>query len=406
VRILINDFDSEKDNYAKIFSSFGYEKNELILCKTFAESKTFIIDYLEKKKHHIDLIITNDSSEQPGNVLDASKLCFFKNSLTTSYSKNNFRICSIPIVLYSRFDSKTSKEVRSFDSIIQKNEYGNHEYFITECERLIKEWRKCLFNDIEVLGIKTTGLNDFKNTNYYKKYYLSKISANAETYFTLKTKVLSLEYIKYPVPLNYDWIILSQDKIAKAIEDFNRTYRTHVKYDRKNNERTILHDFFNRNQLILLRDVYYDLEYEKNLYDNNDTTSEECDFILKTEFPEFLKTTFFEVKKEDVTFYVKKHTKRPQFSSEFFSHLKQVWRYKEYAEDIINQPEIEGKIGYKTENFDYVLLAGRLDEKMEMKEMFDKEVGRMFNQISVLTYEELEEINIDYFDKFNRLSID
>ena len=187
---------------------------------------------------------------------------------------------------------------------------------------------------------------------------------------------------------------------------FNSTYNKHIKYDRKNNERTILHKFFNQNKMILLRDAFIDFEHEKNLYDLNEKTNEECDYILKTEFPEFLKTTFFEVKKEDVTFYVKKKTKRPQFSSNYLSHLEQVWRYKEYSENEENQLEIESKLGYKTKNFDHILLAGRKEEKLEMKDKFSRDLNRMFNGIEVVTYEELEELNINYFDKFNRLSIE
>lgn len=406
MRILINDFEKEHEIYSQIFNSFGYEKNELIFCKSLEESKAFIANFLEQGKLHIDLIITNDSSKLSDDVLKASELSFFKNSLTSSYSKGNFRICSIPIVLYS--DNETKSELLSsrFDSIIQKNSVGQHSYFIAVCEQLIKNWRKLLYTDLEQLGIKINNLAGFHESKYYKSYYKTNVSKHFETYFSLKTKILSVEFIKCPAPLIYDWLLLSEIIIEKAILDYNQTYKNHVKYDRKNNERTILHEFFNNNKMILLRDAYIDLDYEKNLYDLNAKTSEECDFILKTEFPDFQKTTFFEVKKEDVTFYVKKHTKRPQISSEFLSHLGQVWRYKEFSENPINHPEIKAKIGYKTDNFDYILLAGRYDEKLEMNEKFNKDLNRMFNDINVVTYEELEEININYLDKFNRLHVE
>jgi hypothetical protein len=303
------------------------------------------------------------------------------------------------------FRTKSNSYPTQFDSIVQKNQSGQHKYFITECERLIKEWRKALLYDLEQLGLQIDRLSNFHDTNYYKKYYKSKIEKNSETYFTLKTKIVSVGFIKCPAPLNYDWIFLNQKFLEEAIEKYIETYMNHVKYDRKNNERTILHEFFNNNKVILLRDAYNDLEYEMNLFDVDAKTSEECDYILKTEFPEFHKTTFFEVKKEDVTFYVKKKTKRPQISHKFLSHLEQVWQYKEYSQNPVNWNEMTEKIGYQTQNFDYILLAGRLDEKMEMKEKFEKDIDRMFNQINVITYEELEEINIDFYDKFNRLNI-
>lgn len=403
MRILINDSEDQKVRYISTFNQFGYEKNELIFCDSFDKTKAVIVNHLADKKLHIDLIITNDSSDYSPDTLMASELSYLKNTITESFSKCNFRICSIPIILYSLHKSKSDNFDKRFDSIVQISEVGNHDYFISECERVIKEWRHQIYIDLDCLGIKIDNLPGFHHSNYFKSYYQSNISGKAEEYFSLKTKILSIEFIRLPTPLNYDWIILTNDTIDKTIVDFESTFKNHIKYDRKNNERTILHEFFNKNKLILLRDTYTDLHHEKNLFDFNEKTSEECDYILKTEFPDFLRTTFVEVKKEDVVFYVKKHTKRPQISSNFLSHLEQVWRYKEFTQETKNQPEIKNKIGYETNQFDYVLLAGRLEEKLEFKEKFDKDITRMFKDIEVITYEELEDININYLNRFNRL---
>lgn len=405
MRLLINDYDNTQEDYIRIFQSYGYEENELIFCKSFEETREFIEKFLDSRKTHIDLIITNDSSDDIGNELKCSELSFLKNSISDSYSNRNFRISSIPIILYSDNDSKSNNISLAFDSIIQKNTSGFHDFFIKECERVIRDWRKRVYDDLESLEIKIELLPNFIQTDFFKRYYNQKISKNAEGYFANRTKIFSIEFIKCPGPLNYDWIILKDTSIEKSILDYIHTYKNHVKYDRKNNERTILHEFFRSNKIILLRDAYTDLNYEKNLYEINAKNSEECDFILKTEYPEFLKTTFFEVKKEDVQFYVKKHTKRPQISSDFLSHLEQLWGYKKYTLNPLHKIELEHKLEYSTDNFDYVLLAGRLDEKEEMKEKFTEDINRMFNGIKVTTYEELEEININYLEKFNRLKI-
>lgn len=402
MRILINDFEDNKEQYIKTFSSFGYEVNELIFTQSFDASRDFIEKHLEKKKLHIDLIITNDEKELSNTVLKANELCFFKNNLTTSFSKSNFRICSIPTILYSQNETKSSGFQSNFDAIVQKNEYGEHKYFISECERVIRDWRKLIYSDLETLEVKLDQLTEFVNSDYFKNYYFKRVSTNADHYFANKTKVVSHEFIKLPSPLNYDWVLLNNKKIETAILKYIDTYKNHVKYDRHNNERTILHDFFNKHRTILLRDTYSDMEYELNLNELNARNSEECDFILKTEYPEFLNTTFFEVKKEDVTFYVKKDTKRPQISAPFFSHLQQIYGYKEYTENPNNRVELETKL-YPTQNFDFILLAGQLEEKEEMKDLFDTQVNRMFEGVKVITYEELEEVNINYLDKFNRL---
>jgi hypothetical protein len=405
LRILINDFEDTREEYIKAFSSFGYEDNEFIFSKSYEASKDFIVTHLEKGKLPIDLIITNDTKDTSNDTLKANELSFFKNTLTTSYSKNNFRISSIPIILYSKNEGKSLEFKSNFNAIVQKNEYGKHSHFIRECERVIKDWRKLLYSDLECLEIKLEQLPNFINSDFFKKDYLRRISNNADHYFANKTKVVSTEFIKCPTVLNYDWLILDNQQIEEAILRYIDTYKNHIKYDRKNGERAILHEFFKKNRTILLRDTYSDMKYELNLNEAKSKDSEECDFILKTEYPEFLNTTFFEVKKEDVTFYVKKNTKRPQFSSDFFSHLKQVWGYKEYTKKPINKIELNSKLEYPTNNFDFVLLAGRLEEKEEMKEIFEPEINRMFAGIKVITYEELENVNTNYLDKFNRLKI-
>ena len=405
MRILINDFEDSKEQYFKTFGSFGYEDNEFIFCKSFESSRDFIVTHLESGKLPIDLIITNDSRDTDNDILKANQLSFFKNTLTTSYSKSNFRISSIPMILYSEAEEKSFEFQSSYNAIVKKNEYGEHSHFIRECERTIKDWRKLLYSDLETLEVKLEQLPNFINSDFFKRDYLRRISKNADHYFANKTKVVSTEFIKCPIVLNYDWLILDNKQIEESILKYIDTYKNHIKYDRKNGERAILHEFFKSHRTILLRDTYSDMKYELNLNELKSKDSEECDFILKTEYPDFLNTTFFEVKKEDVTFYVKKNSKRPQFSHDFFSHLKQVWGYKEFTKKPINKIELNSKLEYSTNNFDFILLAGRFEEKEEMRELFEPEIKRMFDGIKVITYDELEDVNINYLEKFNRLKI-
>ncbi|MEO8852329.1 MAG: hypothetical protein ABI359_01025, partial [Ginsengibacter sp.] len=309
---MINDFEDTREEYINIFGSFGYEGNEFIFSKTFESTKEFIATHLEKEKLSIDLIITNDTKDTISDILKANELCFLKNNTLTSYSKRNFRISSIPIILYSKNEGRSIDFTGNFKSIVHKNESGDHRNFIKECERAIRDWRKLVYSDLESLEIKLEQLSQFINSDFFKKDYFHRISRNAENYFVNKTHVVSKEFIKCPTQLNYDWFVMSNHQIEEAILKYINTYKNHVKYDRKNGERAILHEFFKKNKAILLRDTYVDMKYELNLNEIKSKVSEECDFILQTEYPNFLNTTFFEVKKEDVTFYVKKNTKRPQ----------------------------------------------------------------------------------------------
>lgn len=403
MKILINDLKENQTHYKEVFRQFGYEENELLFRDSFQDTIEFITDHLEIQKGHIDLIITNEIKFSEYNSLKANELLFFIKNHTQTFSKGNFRISSIPVLLYSQYESKENS-LNGFKSIVQKNNIGLHKYFFDECERLIKEWRNQIYIDLDNLGLKVELLHNFTLSTNFKNYYFNNITRKAEMYYHNKTSQLSKEFIKAPTTLNYDWLLLNSLEIENSIYKYIDTYNHHRKYDRNNGERTILHEFFKQNKIILLRDTYSDMKYELNLNEIDTKNSEECDFILKTEYPEFLKTTFFEVKKEDVTFYVKKNTKRPQISSTFLSHLNQIWNYKEFTENPLNTVELKNKLEYDTKNFDFVLLAGRIEEKEEMKHLFEKQIGRMFEGIKVVTYEELENININYLEKFNRLN--
>jgi hypothetical protein len=384
--------------------SFGYEKNELIFCQTFEQTKDFIVNQLEKNKLHIDLIITNDSNNgHSTNLLKSSELSFFIRSLTTSFSKKNFRISSIPIILYSKNETKLSEDILGFNRIIQKNTLGNHQYFINQCERAIKNWRKSILEDLDILDIPIESLHNFIFSKYYQIHYSKRILNCPEYHFAHSTSIVSLEFIRCPQPLNYDWLSIKEENIEEALEKYSEIYKRHKKYDRRNNERTVLHKFFNENKIILLRDTFVDLQYETNLYEANGVLSEECDFILKTDFPEYLNTTFFEVKKEDVKFFSNVNRKRPSLNRKFQDHLDQIWQYKKFSQNESNYKEIENKLGYRTNHFDYVLLAGRDEEKAEFQELFQEKMKDHYDGITVMTFEELEDTNVNYLNKFSRL---
>jgi hypothetical protein len=190
VKILINDLPHFRETYIKIFKARNYEANELIFVNSFQECKEFIADNLDTRKLHVDLIITNDTSFTAYDSLKATELLSLKNMTINSYSNGNFRICSIPMILYSENDTKSNLLGNNFDAIIQKNTEGQHDFFLNQCESVIKNWRKLLFDDLENLNIKFADLPSFQNSAYYRNHYRQEISSKAEKYFTYKTKLL------------------------------------------------------------------------------------------------------------------------------------------------------------------------------------------------------------------------
>ena len=403
MKILINDNADNKERLVKIFQRGGYERNHLIFVHSYEECKTFFERQLEKGID-LDLIITNNNNDGGFNALNATSLVFLKNSLNSSFSNNNFRISSLPIILYSTADDKSDLKGMGFDAVVKSNEGYEHPYFISIVEEQIRKWREKLIIDLDNIGLPVSRYPYFKNEpekqDYFKLY-----GHNYERTFFANTSVLSKEFIANPSYLNYDWLRVKQVDIESAINGFRKMYLYHVKYDRKNNERTIIHNYIRNNKIILERDVYSDHLYETPLWQLNSSESQICDFILQPNLPDYQDTTFFEVKKEDVQMMVKKNKKRPQPSSQMHSHLYQLADYQSYSQAEENTKELSGKLGYKTRNFSYQLLAGRLEEKEEVKEVFEEIISKHFAGIEVLTFEDFENLNSVYINKFSRLQL-
>jgi hypothetical protein len=404
MRILINDVPHTEETYRRIFRSFGYESNELIFQSSFENTRAFMVQQLEINKLHIDLIITNQDAEQGrAGVLQADQLRFFKNQLVSSYSNRNFRIAAIPLILYSDVDI-TDRPLIGYSATVQKNQEGFHDTFIRQSEAAVKTWRRLVLEDLESLRLTIRGLANFPYSKAAKDYFTRAIP-RAEHYFFNLTKTFSLEFIQCPSILSYDWIQLTSARIEQPHNEFNKALKHHLKYNSKMTERTVWHTLFRKYNRLLLRDVYPDYLYEKNLRESKGRESQECDFILTTEFPEQLNTTFLEVKREDKQYYVRKHSKSPQYGADFQADLKQVWRYYKYTVNPMYEQELAHQVGYTTNRFDFLLLAGRKEEKEEMQAVFEEDLHDHFPGIQVHSFEEFGETYASYIHKFGRLAV-
>lgn len=228
-----------------------------------------------------------------------------------------------------------------------------------------KAERQKLMTDLDFIGIRPTRFPYFKN-EYEKQAYNKLYGHNYDRTF-LNTTVLSKDFIAQPQYLNYDWLRFTQDNIESSVAGFGKMFRYHLKYDRKNNERTIIHAYLKQNRIILERDVFVNYLHETPLYELNSNETQICDFILQPNLPDYQDTTFFEVKKEDVQLMVDRKKKRPQFSNPMHKHLYQISDYQSYSQFEKNHDELSRKLGYKTRNYSYQLLAGRLERKKRLK---------------------------------------
>lgn len=403
MKILINCSKESEERIINIFGYAGYEPNNLIFVHSFNDCAVFFENHLEKGAE-LDLVITGYDDLRSDDSLNPNALLILKNSIDKSFSHGDFRISSIPVILYSDIDDKSELRDKGFDAIVRKNNRNRDSYLIEVVEAVIRKWRERLVVDMDSIGLPIKYYPYFKNGQEEKRYK-NLVGRHYERIFFNRTSVLSKEFIANPKFLKYDWLTINYEDLEKSVIGFSNMFRNHVKYDRKNNERTVIHSYLRENRSIIERDSYFDHLYEIPLMEVNGKNSQICDFILRASIPSHQRTTFFEIKKENVQLMVNKNSKRPQPSSDMHAHLYQLSDYQSYSSDERNANELFGKLGYSTPNFSYQLLAGRLEEKEEVQEIFNSLLQKHYSGIEVYTFEEFEHLNQDYIEKFSRLAL-
>lgn len=400
--ILIIDYSDRKHEYELTFKKKGYENNELVFVHCFQDAKEFINERLTQHQSHLDLIITNNSAYSDSDILKAKELLQIKMDSLNEFSLHNFRISSIPIILHSEAEDRRYYP-GGYNYIINRNTEVNFDNLIFAAESAISGWRNTVLDDGAALGIDLLQFgHHWKNTSYMDGYYY-RVARSAEKYFYNYTKTLSLDYIKMPRSLNYDWIKYSPKDIERVIDEYGKMFRHHVKYDRYNNERTIIHKFFLDNPVLLLRDNFEQLHYEKQLKVKDSINRHACDFILSPHLQDIQPTHLFEIKKEDVKYLTRKN-QRYNLTADLNAHLGQLDEYRYYAEQNMNAPEFEREIGYYPANIQSTLLAGRQEETDELRGRFDFLLSRRYPGHKVISFDELENTGIEFYYKFARIN--
>jgi hypothetical protein len=243
MKILVADISTEQENYKQAFRIHNYEDNNLIFCNSFQEAKEFLSNQLETQKHHIDaIVVTYTAFSNGGDLIKAKELLAIRNMLTGSYSGGNFRICAIPMILVTpELPNSALIEGLTFNAVVEKNKVGDYTALIGAVELQVRRWRQYVNDDLDELGLKVKNLKHFVYTQGYQKKYLPRVAKRSEMFFVQHTKVVSIEFIRKPGELEYDWLTASVSAIERQVLRFGKGFRRHKPYNRYDNENTILH---------------------------------------------------------------------------------------------------------------------------------------------------------------------
>lgn len=154
----------------------------------------------------------------------------------------------------------------------------------------------------------------------------------------------------------------------------------------------------------LLRDSYSKHWYEPRLYKNL-TEFEEPDYTLKPNFTFETDLSLLEVKLPNENFVTqsKFHTSP---KSKLMRHIFQVNDYKDYLESNQYLEQINKTFGYIPKNINYNILIGRQKDKDENIYNIKKRMRQMGqNDLNLMTYDELLEYQVKFFERMKLLDV-
>lgn len=379
--------DIQDNNRIKLQLRDFCEPTSILILNSIESAQDFINEHVVKFQLPLDLIIIY-STVNKRNANDFRN--FIRNDYQRTYSKRDFNINEIPLVLIVENGMNKSAFFK-YDLVIDDNGVENLNLLSKSFNGVIKNWRKRVLDELYNLGIIfNSGVIDysffFKKNNSFRS-----------------TRILSQNFKMFPRKLNYYWLDYDKRQIEKSIDDFTKMLKRSETIGKKGEER-LYHKFFNKNHPFLLRDAYSRHWYEPRLYKNS-TEFEEPDYTLKPNITFETDLSVFEVKLPNETFLTqsKFHTSP---KSKLMRHIFQVNDYKDYLESDQYQNEINKIFGYVPKSIDYNILIGRKKDKEENIYYLTKRMKQMGqDKLNLMTYDDLLDYQLKFFHRMELLNV-
>lgn len=364
------------------------EGHSLTFCYTFDEAKNFIDNHIVKHQIPLDLIITF-SKVQFSSSDELRDWIRFDYKRT--YSKRDFNLREIPLALIVE-SNQNRNAFQNYNACIDDMGFEKLNLFTSNFSSTIKSWRKAVLDDLDSLGIKfNSGFIDY--THYFQDQRQRLKSTN----------ILSENFKLFPRKLNYYWLDFNKKQIEESIDNFVKMLKRSRRIGKKGEEK-LYHDFFNKNEMFLLRDAYSRFWYEAKLMKNS-TEYEEPDYTLKPNMIYQTDLSLLEVKLPNEAFMTsKKYHKTPR--AKFIQHIIQVNDYKDYLESDEYLTEINKVFGYIPKKIHYNLLVGRNESKDEHLFELNKTMRQLGQgELKLMTYDELMEYQVKFLSRMEILDI-
>jgi len=398
--LLIGDKEYRQLTVARLVESKITISENIIQISESSEAKAFFLNNVigQKKEQHLDLIILNDNLDEnhPANF------CSWLKSIDESYSDSNFRVSSIPIILFKKDIGEQEYLESKYDKVLPVNENEYDDRLILYCKEVTKKWRDSIFEDLETLKIDLEQLkfygSDFNliNSNY------KSISDNLDYYYSITT-IMSNEFIQNPKMLNYDWFSLkTREKIEKSLYEYESIIKMTKKFNNRYFEQQVLHKFYNNYPHFLCRDTYENQLHEQRFYISTTSHFHRPDFILTSPFPGYTPTSISEIKRHNIYFQYKPHIHH-NFTDYFQNALNQASNYEDDFTSGKNYEYLIDKFGYNFVESSNNLINCKIDLIIglddRMADFTIKKLSKHFPSINITTHDLLLQQVEDYLQR-------
>ena len=369
---------SRHDFYRNILNDVS-DKNDLI----YFSSGQDLIDYLENTlpstQEHIDLLISE--FKLPDKLFKEILEAIRKSSDT--YSSYNFKLASLPNLLYTDYNTKDDFENLDVDLIVPKSKDENRSLLALDVSSLVKSWRLKIFDDLEVLGV---GLD----------YDFSKIGTGYSVKIrTDKTKILSTSFLLKQQALPYLWLGKNFFEIESSIDELDKLISMYLDLPRQKLERLNwegqIQDFFNRNPKFIFQNNYSQFWSNPQINYHDSKRNIKPDLVAKPLIsPELGKNWSIVDLKLPIQEFLQKTDFHKTFTSKFFKCLKQIKDYKKFFMDERNMANISKKFKFHPKNPKLTLVLGRRNQLLEKQDILYENLNDFnLSEVYLLTYDEI-----------------
>lgn len=376
MNIIMYDPDGPKNDF--LDNIFG--KEDYVYCILDSQSfLEYIKDTVIANQLHIDLIIT----EYYSYGIPVPEIIDFIRSSDATYSDNNFKLSSIPILIYTRQNPQIDYKNLKVNLTLDKGHRDHRSRLVKNAKTLVVDWRRKIYDDLELLGVGVDYNFDRINMGY------------AVTVKSDNTFILSKSFLIKQKRLPYLWLKADFFEQEKSLNDLEKLINQYLEYPREKLQRyqweEQFQQFFKLHPEFLFEKNYNRYWSQPKLKIGDTKRSYKPDFIKEPRIGMELSKNWEIVDlKLPLMEFMQQTSFHPTFTAKFLKCLKQIKDYKTYFMNDQNKTNIEEVLKFHPKHPKLTLLVGKRNTLYNQQDLLHQNLNELnFADVSLMAYDEI-----------------